>query len=175
MDWIRKIPLGQYVSGESGWLRWIDPRMKLAWVLLFLLSPVLSSYEWRLGLVLSLLLITFFSHLPSRIWWRPLLILFIFSTVLGVLAMILPASEIAATLMVRNPNELPNSIVLGSSWELINFGPIRIFNIPLGPLIIDRRSIELGIKTSTLIFTVVHSVNLMLITMDGEEIMKVEG
>ena len=160
MDWIRKIPIGQYVDGESGWLRWIDPRMKLAWVLLFLLTPVLSSAEWRLGLVLSLLVITFFSHLPSRIWWRPLLILFIFSSLLGLLAMILPASELAATLMVRNPNELPNAIVLGPHWELIS----------LGPLIVDRRSLELGIKTSTLIFTVVHSVNLMLITTSPEDL-----
>tara|TARA_Y100001968_G_scaffold328829_1_gene376767 strand:- start:635 stop:1180 length:546 start_codon:yes stop_codon:yes gene_type:complete len=47
----------------------------------------------------------------------------------------------------------------------LNFG-----GISLGPLIVDRRSAELGIKTSTLIFTVVHSVNLMLITTPPEDL-----
>ena len=37
-------------------------------------------------------------------------------------------------------------------------------------MIIDRRSAELGIKTSTLVFTVIHSVNLMLITTPPEDL-----
>ena len=59
MDWLRQLPIGQYVAGNSGWLRRLDPRLKLAWVLMFLLTPVLAGSLWRIGLVVALLLITF--------------------------------------------------------------------------------------------------------------------
>ena len=42
MDWLRQIPIGQYVDGAGGWLRRLDPRLKLLWVLMFLLTPVLA-------------------------------------------------------------------------------------------------------------------------------------
>ena len=51
MDWLRKIPIGQYVAGRSGWLRKLDPRLKFSWVVMFLLSPVLAGPLWRIGLV----------------------------------------------------------------------------------------------------------------------------
>ena len=170
MDWIKKVPIGQYVSGERGWLRRIDPRMKMSWVLFFLVSPVLASPGWRVSLVLGLLWITFFSSLPIRIWGRSLLFLFVFSSLIGALAMILPTGESAAILPIRDPRELSNAIPLGPSWELLKIGPVNLLNITLGPFIIDRRSLELAIKTSTLIFTVVHSVNLMLITSPPEDL-----
>ena len=69
MDWLRQLPIGQYVAGNSGWLRRLDPRLKLAWVLMFLLTPVLAGSLWRIGLVVALLLITLASGLPVRIWW----------------------------------------------------------------------------------------------------------
>ena len=54
---------------------------------------------------------------------------------------------------------------------MFEVGPFRLGQITVGPLVVDRRSAELGIKTSTLIFTVVHSVNLMLITTSPEDLM----
>ena len=170
MDWIRKVPIGQYVAGKKGWLRLVDPRMKMAWLLMFLVSPILASSGWRLGLVVALFLTTLLSNLPIRIWWRSLSFLLIFAFLLGLLAMIFPTSEPAATLTVRDANEIPNTVVIGPPWELIKLGPIRLFNASLGPLVVDRRSLALGIKTSTLIFTVVHSVNLMLITSSPEDL-----
>tara|TARA_Y100001968_G_C19446938_1_gene765941 strand:- start:92 stop:1003 length:912 start_codon:yes stop_codon:yes gene_type:complete len=164
MDWIRKVPIGQYVSGNISWLRLIDPRLKFIWVILFLVSPILSSPSWRLGLVLFLILITFFSRLPIRIWWRSFVLLVILSLFVGSLAVFLPASEPAANLIVRSSNELSNAIAVGNSWEIIHLGPLNLANISLGPFIVDRSSAELGIKSSTLLFTVVHSVNLMLMT-----------
>ena len=50
MDWLRQIPMGQYVDGSEGWLRRLDPRLKLAWSLMFLLTPVLAGPLWRVGL-----------------------------------------------------------------------------------------------------------------------------
>ena len=170
MDWLKKIPIGQYVSGKSSWLRVIDPRIKLSWILLFLLTPILANSIWRVSTAFVLLLITFFSLLPPRIWWRSLLFLLAFSLIIGSLSIVLPASQSSFELPIRAPNEIPEAIVLTRSWEVFRLGPFDFGGISLGPLIVDRRSAELGIKTSTLIFTVIHSVNLMLITTPPEDL-----
>ena len=170
MDWLKKIPIGQYVSGKSSWLRVIDPRIKLSWILLFLVTPVLANSIWRISTACVLLLITFFSFLPLRIWWRSLLLLLLLSSIIGFLSIVLPASEVSSELTIRAPNEIPEAIVLNRPWEIFRIGRFEIGGISLGPLIIDRRSLELGIKTSTLIFTVIHSVNLMLITTPPEDL-----
>ena len=90
MDWLRQIPLGQYVDGAESWLRRLDPRLKLAWSLVFLLTPVLAGPLWRLALVFGLLLITLFSGLPLRLWWRSLLLLTLLSIAVGLLSLLLP-------------------------------------------------------------------------------------
>tara|TARA_B100000214_G_scaffold366216_1_gene334896 strand:+ start:56 stop:970 length:915 start_codon:yes stop_codon:yes gene_type:complete len=170
MDWLKKIPIGQYVSGKSSWLRVIDPRIKLSWVLLFLMTPVLANSIWRISIACSLLLITFFSLLPLRIWWRSLVFLIALTFIVGLLSIVLPTSETTSELTIRATNEIPGAIVLSQSWEIFRIDSFSLGGISLGPLIIDRRSAELGIKTSTLIFTVVHSVNLMLITTPPEDL-----
>ncbi len=170
MDWLRKIPIGQFVAGQQSWLRKIDPRMKFAWVLFFLLTPVLAGPFWRISLVLSLLITTFLSCLPLRIWWRSLSLLLILSGIVGCLAILLPTSETTVSLAVRSPLELPNAVAVGNNWELIKLGPVHLGGLALGPLVIDQRSADLGLKTSTLLFTVVHSVNLMLLTTPPEEL-----
>ncbi len=170
MDWLKKIPIGQYVSGKSSWLRGIDPRIKLSWVLSFLLTPILANSIWRISTAFVLLLITFFSLLPPRIWWRSLVFLLVFSLIIGSLSIVLPASESSFELSIRAPDEIPGAIVLTRSWEVVRLGPFNFGEIALGPLIVDRRSAALGIKTSTLIFTVIHSVNLMLITTPPEDL-----
>ena len=170
MDWLKKIPIGQYVSGKSSWLRCIDPRIKLSWILLFLLTPILANSVWRISTACVLLLITFLSFLPPRIWWRSLVFLLAFSLIIGSLSIALPASESSLELTLRAPDEIPGAIVLTRSWDVFRLGPFNLGGISLGPLVVDRRSAELGIKTSTLIFTVIHSVNLMLITTPPEDL-----
>ena len=137
---------------------------------MFLLSPILANSIWRISTAFVLLLITFFSLLPPRIWWRSLLFLLAFSLIIGSLSIVLPASESSFELPIRAPDEIPGAIALIRSWELFRLGPFDFGGISLGPLIVDRRSAELGIKTSTLIFTVIHSVNLMLITTPPEDL-----
>ncbi len=161
MEFLRNIPIGQYVAGKSGWMRNLDPRLKFAWVLMFLVSPVLAGPLWRVALVLALLLITILGSMPVRIIWRPLFFLIILSALLGSLAMFLPTNETTSELTVRSSQELPNLILSGSFWEIMR----------IGPFVVDRRSAELGVKSSTLIFTVVHSVNLMLCTTSPEDLM----
>jgi len=170
MDWLRKIPIGQYVAGSSGWLRKLDPRLKFSWVVMFLLSPVLAGPLWRIGLVVGLFALTLFSWLPLRIWWRSSGLVIALAVVVGAFSMLLPTGDPSATLAVRSPHELPNAFVLAPSWNLFEIGPFHFGKIVLGPLVVDRRSAELGLNTSTLIFTVVHSVNLMLLTTSSEDL-----
>ena len=170
MDWLRQIPMGQYVDGRDGWLRRLDPRLKLAWSLVFLLTPVLAGPIWRVGLVLSLLLLTVFSGLPVKLWWRTLVVLSLLAVSVGALAMLLPAVDPPATLALRSPTELPGLSVEGPSWDLLRLGPLKLGPLSLGPLVIDRASALLGLRTGTLIFTVIHSVNLVLITTTPEDL-----
>ena len=170
MDWLRQIPMGQYVDGPDGWLRRIDPRVKVCWSLLFLLSPVLAGPIWRVALVVGLLLLTFLSGLPTRIWSRSCLILVLLSITVGLLSLFLPAVDPPMAFSLRDPAELPNVIVESPSWDLVRLGPISLGALSLGPLVIDRASALLGLRTSTLVFTVIHSVNLVLITTPPEDL-----
>ena len=160
MDWLRQIPMGQFVDGREGWLRRLDARLKLAWSLVFLLTPVLAGPLWRVALVLGLLLLTLISGLPRRIWWRSLLVLTLLALAVGTLSMLLPAADPAATLALRSPQELPDAPPQGPSWVVFE----------LGPLSVDRASLLLGLRTSTLIFTVIHSINLVLISTPPEDL-----
>ena len=56
------------------------------------------------------------------------------------------------------------------NWNLLEIPSKKIGFINLGPYNLSRKAFELGIKTSTLIFTVIHSVNLMLLTTLQEDI-----
>ena len=161
MDWLRQIPIGQYVDGSGGWLRQIDPRLKLGWVVVFLLTPVLAGPFWRLGLVVALLVITAVSGLPPRLWWRSLLLVLFLGAGIGLLAMLLPTGDPVASQSIRPVQELQGLSLQAPGWELFR----------LGPLVVDRRSAELGINSATLIVTVVHSVNLMLLSTPSEDLM----
>ena len=169
MDWLRQIPIGQYVDGSGSWLRDLDPRLKLAWTLAFLLTPILAGPYWRLALVGLLLLVTACSGLPWRIWQRTLPLLLLLSLLVGVLATLLPAGAAAPGQRNRPPQELrlaPED--LGQRWELLRWGPVQLGPMPLGPLVITRRSAELGLNSATLLFTVIHSANLLLLTTPPE-------
>ncbi|WP_320668203.1 energy-coupling factor transporter transmembrane component T family protein [Prochlorococcus sp. MIT 1307] len=170
MDWLRKIPIGQYVAGNSGWLRNLDPRLKMGWVVMFLLTPVLAGPIWRIGLVAGLCFLTLFSWLPLRVWWRSFCLVLILAILVGLLAMFLPTGETSAAFSVRSSYELPNAFVGGPSWNLFKLGPLHLGPMVVGPLEVDRRSVELALNTSTLIFTVIHSVNLMLLTTSPEDL-----
>jgi energy-coupling factor transport system permease protein len=169
MDWLRQIPIGQYVDGTGSWLRDLDPRLKLAWTLAFLLTPILAGPWWRLALVGLLLLTTACSGLPWRIWRRTLPLLLALSLLVGVLATFLPAGSVPPAPLNRPPQELRlTPAQQGQHWELLRWGPLQAGPFALGPLVITRRSAELGLNSATLLFTVIHSANLLLLSTPPE-------
>ncbi len=176
MDVLRQIPIGQYAApdpaepaGGRSWLRRLDPRLKLAWALVFLVTPILAGPLWRLSLVGLLLLITAVSGLSWRLWRRSVPLLLALALLVGGLAAILPAGGVPAAALQRPPAELrlepgkPGTAPperAGASWVLLR----------QGPLVITRRSAELGLNGATLLFTLVHSANLLLLSTAPEQL-----
>lgn len=185
MDFLRQLPIGQYVAedppeeGPGSWLRRLDPRLKLSWTLAFLLTPILAGPLWRLGLVGLLLLITVFSGLPWRLWRRGVPLLLLLALLVGGLAALLPAGGVPPGQLQRPPAEVrlltgspldPPPQRSGQPWELLRWGPLQLGPIDLGPLVVNRRSAELGLNGATLLFTLVHSANLLLVSTPPEDL-----
>ena len=169
MDWLRQLPIGQYVDGSGSWLVRLDPRLKLAWTVAFLVTPILAGSLWRLALVALLLLLTLVSGLPLRLWGRGVALLLALALAVGGLAAVLPTGSLPAAPLQRPPAELrlvpgppqqPPAERSGASWELWRLGPLQV----------TRRSLELGISGATLLVTLVHSANLMLLTTPPEQL-----
>jgi energy-coupling factor transport system permease protein len=169
MDWLRQLPIGQYVDGTSSWLRRLDPRLKLAWTVAFLVTPILAGSLWRLALVGLLLLLTACSGLPLRLWGKGVGLLLALAVAVGGLAAVLPVGNLPAAPLQRPPAELrlvpgspqsPPASASGVTWELWQLGPLQV----------TRSSLELGISGGTLLFTLVHSANLMLLTTSPEQL-----
>ena len=170
MNIITKFSIGQYVEGNKSWLRIIDSRLKIITVLLFLITPIWAGPFWRLGLVVSLFLITFLSLLPLRVWWRSVVVLSLFSLLIGFLSILASSDIPSLESNIRDPNELKVIFDNQESWNILLLPEKKIGFINFGPYNLSRKAFELGIKTSTLIFTVIQSVNLMLLTTLQEDI-----
>ncbi len=170
MNILTKFPIGQYVDGNRSWLRIIDSRLKIIAVSIFLITPIWAGPFWRLSLVICLIFITFISLLPSRVWWRSLLFLLGLSFLIGLLSLIASSDIQSLDSSLRDQNELNLILESQENWNILEIPSKKIGHITLGPYNLSRKAFELGIKTSTLIFTVIHSVNLMLLTTLQEDI-----
>tara|TARA_Y100001968_G_scaffold331526_1_gene386484 strand:+ start:3884 stop:4798 length:915 start_codon:yes stop_codon:yes gene_type:complete len=170
MNILTKFPLGQYVDGNKSWLRIIDSRLKLVILSIFLITPIWAGTYWRIGLVVCLFVITFTSFLPLRVWWRPIVFLLLLSFFIGLLSIFASSSFPTLEIPLRDPKELDLILENKYSWNILEL-PIKKFGIfNFGPFSLSKKSFELGIKTSTLIFTLVHSVNLILLTTLKEDL-----
>jgi len=170
MNILTKFPLGQYVDGNKSWLKIIDSRLKFIILLIFLISPIWAGPLWRISLVLCLIFITFISFLPIRVWCRSILFLIFLSIFIGIISIFATSNLSPLEIPLRDPNEIGLLLLNNKSWNIIQIPIFKIGFINLGPFNISQKAFELGIKTSTLIFTVVHSVNLVLLTTLKEEI-----
>ena len=156
MNILTKFPIGQYVDGNRSWLRIVDSRLKIISVFIFLITPIWAGPLWRLSLVICLIFITFISLLPSRVWWRSLLFLLGLSLIIGLLSLIASSNIQSLDSSLRDPNELNLILESQETWNILEIPSKKIGFITLGPYNLSRKALELGIKTSTLIFTVIH-------------------
>ncbi|MBW4525174.1 MAG: CbiQ family ECF transporter T component [Phormidium tanganyikae FI6-MK23] len=199
MDLLRSLPLGLYLEQPITWMHRLDPRVKLAWLMSFLATPLLANAEWRLVLVGVLIALTLAARIPLRVWrqqmgWLLLLAIYVFSLVaiapdgLSVEPRPrLPANELA---FVQQPNTILEPAP-SKPWynpfqetpkvqtefadklkrpELKQPTGYRYVVFQRGPIQVTRRSLDLAIRVSTLLFTLIYSTNLFLLTTAPEEV-----
>lgn len=176
MDLLRSLPLGLYLEQPLTWLHRLDSRVKLAWLLTFLIAPVLANTLARVILAGVLIAVTLSARIPWRVWrqqlgWLSLLCLFVF--ILTAIApdglsaehqLRLPENELSLSL----PEDRPpvTALVQPTDYRYILF---EFHQSPIN-ITISRRSLDLGIRLGTLLFTLIYSTNLFLLTTAPEEI-----
>ena len=158
MDLMRSLPIGLYLEQPQTWLHRLDPRVKLAWLMSFLIGPILANNLWRLGLVGLLIAITLTALIPLRVWKQQMGLLLIFCLVLFGVTLITPDG-----LVLDHQPRLPaEDLDIRQNYEYV----VWQFKF----ISITRLKLDLGIKLSTQIFTLLYSTNLYLLTTAAEEI-----
>ena len=176
MDLLRSLPIGLYLEQPVTWLHRIDSRVKLGWLLSFLLTPIAATPEWRVAIVVGLILLTFASGLPFRAWRKQLGLILGFALLLFGITLFAP-DGINVTTQPRLPaNEFgigqaaANSPAAQSIASLPQPTNYQYVLLEKGSIRITRRSVELAIRVGTLMFTLIYSTNLYLLTTAPEEI-----
>jgi energy-coupling factor transport system permease protein len=175
MDLLRSLPIGLYLEQPQTWMHKLDPRVKFFWLMSFLTTYLYANWQWRVLLVVILILATLIARIPRRVWgqqmgWLLTLCLF----VLAILSISpdgygikyhprLPSQQ-QTVVNQATPSPaiapLPGSIKQEYNYVLFDRGPVRV----------TRHSVDLGIRISTMIFTLIYSTNLYLLTTAPEEI-----
>jgi len=172
MDLLRSLPIGLYLEQPSTWLHRVDGRVKFAWLLSFLLTPIAAGPAWRLTIVVLLLLLTLISCIPRRVWQRQVGLLLLFALLLFAVTLLLPDG-----LEVDYQPRLPSGDTVMLADEpateveaLPQPSRYRYTLVDWGIIHITRRSLDLAIRISTLTFTLLYSSTLYLLTTAPEEI-----
>ena len=163
MDLLRSLPIGLYLELPVTWLHRLDPRVKLAWLLSFLLTPVLASAAWKIALVALLVIISILAGIPWRALKQQMGWLLLMGGLIFLVGIFAPDS-INVSHQLRSPSE-PESITI-QPYQYI------LFQIDSGiiHLKITRKSLNTAIYASTLLFTLVYSTTIYLLTTAPEEI-----
>ncbi|MEL6495547.1 MAG: energy-coupling factor transporter transmembrane protein EcfT [Cyanobacteria bacterium J06623_7] len=188
MDLLRSLPIGSYLEQPVTWLHKVDPRVKLAWLMTFLLAPVLGNPFWRIALAGSLILLTVIAGIPPRVWRKQIGWLLLLCTFLFLFGCVAPD-----TLTVQHqprtpafcldtpsesgqnpaappplPSECQTELPPASSYRYVYLDQPKFAFLPR--LTVTRRSLDIAIRISTLIFTLIYSTSLYLLTTAPEEI-----
>lgn len=181
MDLLRSLPLGLYLEQPQTWLHKLDPRVKVIWLMSFLTTYIFANNLWRVLLVILLVVITLIARIPRRVWQQQmgwLLMLCFFVLIIGAISPDglgvsyqprLPNPESASLLVQNHTSGHPHKTVLSSESQSQHQGYSYIL-FAKGPVTVTRHSWDLGVSLSTILFTVIYSTNLYLLTTAPEEI-----
>lgn len=172
MDLLRSLPIGLYLEQPDTWLHRLDARVKLGWLVSILVTPILANAEWRFFIVALLLLLTITARIPLRVWRQQMGWLLLLSGLVMVLTMVMPDG-----LVISQQPRMPTPAAIAplnapdlSQTPLANPGHYTYVLIDRWPITVTRRSLELGIRIGTLLFTLIYGTNLFLLTTAPEEI-----
>jgi energy-coupling factor transport system permease protein len=199
MDLLRSLPLGLYLEQPITWLHRLDPRVKLAWLMTFLLTPLLANLTWRIGIVIFLFVLTGLAQIPWRALKQQMGWILVFCLlILGITAVMpdgmairsqprLPANELrspqpAATVAAAARREWYENLSNGfqslfqppkvgtEAPSAVSHKPYRYVLLQKGPVTITRQSLRLGVQLCTGYFTLIFCTTLFLLTTAPEEI-----
>lgn len=160
MDLLRSLPIGLYLEQPFTWLHKLDSRVKLAWLMSLIISPLLATPSWRLFLVAFLVILTWCVGIPWRVQKNQMVWLLTFSLLLLIITAIAPDG-----LAIESNPRLP-----ANELDLPQPTSYKYVVLEIGNVTITRRSLDLAIRVSTLIFTLIYSSNIYLLTTAPEEI-----
>ncbi|MFS8805866.1 CbiQ family ECF transporter T component, partial [Synechococcus sp. R6-10] len=199
MDILRNAPLGIYLEEPRTWLHCLDPRVKLAWLLSFLLSPILAGNGWRLAVVVALLLLTVAARLPRRVWSGQLsLVLALSLLTFGITSLapdglgVFPQPQRQdmqvvgygltgiPAVPVSGAGHFDLAVEQGSpnrawraqtrAWQTPYRYRLVQFSLLGRTFQVSRRSLSVALRLGTLIFTLLYATHLFLLTTAPEEI-----
>lgn len=159
MDLLRSLPLGLYLEQPVTWLHHLDSRVKFIWLMSFLVAPLLANPYWRLALVALLILLTLSAAIPLRVWRQQMGWLLMLSIFVFIVTAIAPDGYALDTQPRLPPGQ---NFPQPTDYHYIVW--------TAGPFTITRRSLDLAVRVSTLLFTVLYSSTLFLLTTAPEEI-----
>ncbi|MDF5727357.1 MAG: energy-coupling factor transporter transmembrane protein EcfT [Rhizonema sp. PD38] len=179
MDLLRSLPLGLYLEQPHTWLHKLDPRVKIAWLMSFLTTYVLANNLWRSLLVVLLIFATLTARIPRRVWqqqmgWLSMLCFFV------LLITAVSPDGFGIHYESRLPN-LENS-ELRKEFSNYNFQQpqgvatthhskeYEYLVLDKGPIKVTRHSLSLAVSLSSMLFTLIYSTSLYLLTTAPEEI-----
>ena len=160
MDLLKSLPIGLYLEQPVTWLHRLDPRVKLAWLMTFLVVHMLANPYWRLGMVATLFSLTLSAKIPLRVWRQQMGWLIMLSVFVFLFACFAPDGY-GLTYQPRLP---------GHGLDLPPASSYHYVLLDRGRFTVTRRSLDLAVRMSTLIFTLIYSTNLYLLTTAPEEI-----
>jgi energy-coupling factor transport system permease protein len=146
------------------------------WLVSLWIRPILANATWRFVVVGLLILLTLVAFIPLRVWRQQMGWLLFLCGLMLVLTAILPDG-----LAITYHPPLPTAATVAQIQPFPDQFPPDIFDLPQptdyqyvivqqGPLRVTQRSLELGIRLSTLLFTLIYGTNLFLLTTAAEEI-----
>jgi energy-coupling factor transport system permease protein len=161
MDLLRSLPLGLYLEQPVTWLHRLDPRVKIAWLLSFLFATILANVPCRIALVAVLIVIALSARIPWRALKQQLGFVLMFGGLLFLASMFLPDS----TTTMQQPR-LPVEPAVVTKYQFV----LLQFKLLGWNFLVTRKSLNLGIYSSTLLFTLIYSATIFLLTTAPEEI-----
>ncbi|NMG08314.1 energy-coupling factor transporter transmembrane protein EcfT [Brasilonema sp. UFV-L1] len=176
MDLLRSLPIGLYLEQPQTWLHKLDPRVKLIWLMSFLTTYILANNVWRVVLVVVLIITTLIARIPRRVWQQQmgwlvtlcflvLVILAISPDGLGIKYQ--PRLPIEQQVLTEKSASTPSTPPPLSANKQQRY---KYVLFDKSPVKVTRRSLDLAISVSTMVFTLIYSSNLYLLTTAPEEI-----
>jgi energy-coupling factor transport system permease protein len=163
MDLLRSLPIGTYLEQPITWLHRLDPRVKMLWLLSFLLAPVLANPIWKMSLVGLLVIISILAGIPWRALKQQMGWLLLIGGAIFIIGIFLP-DNVNVIHQMRSPVDPPLGIVQPARYVLYQL------DAGLLHLKVTKKSIDNAIYASSLIFTLVYSTTVYLLTTSPEEI-----